>query len=54
MSDVRSVKSGEWEYTVDFMNWFQTNIVHFAHKVRSIRRLDENGKVTKNPYDNTN
>jgi hypothetical protein len=50
MNDVRSVKSGEWEYMVDFVNWNQTNIVHQAHKMRSIRRLDPNGAVTKNPY----
>jgi len=50
MNDVRSVKSGEWEYIVDFVNWNQTNIIHSAHKMRSIRRLDPNGAVTKNPY----
>lgn len=52
MNDVRSVKSGQWEYMVDFVNWKQTNIIHQNHKVRSIRRLDENGNVTINPYIN--
>ena len=50
MNDVRSVKSGEWEYMVDFANWSQTNTLHQNHKVRSVRRLDENGKVSTNPY----
>lgn len=50
MNDVRSVKSGEWEYMVDFMNWKQQNIIHSAHTKRNIRRLDDNGNVTKNPY----
>lgn len=50
MNDVRAVKSGEWQYMVDFVNWKQTNIIHQNHKQRSIRRLDENGKVSKNPY----
>lgn len=50
--DVRAVKSGQWEYMVDFMNWKQTNIVHENHKQRQVRRLDENGKVTQNPYRN--
>lgn len=53
MNDVRSVKSGEWEYFVDFMNWKQRNIVHSAHTQRPIRRLDEKGIVTKNPYATT-
>lgn len=52
MNDVRAVKSGEWEYMVDFTGWKQTNIRHHDHKVRKIRRLDENGNVTANPYDN--
>ena len=51
LNDVRSVKSGEWEYMVDFMNWNQQNILHSDHRKREIRRLDENGKVTKNPYE---
>ena len=50
MNDVRSVKSGEWEYMVDFMNWKQTNVQHQNHKVRNIRRLDDNGNITLNPY----
>jgi hypothetical protein len=51
MNDVRAVKSGEFEYFVDFMSWQQTNIVHHAHTKRKIRRLDENGKITVNPYE---
>jgi len=50
LNDVRSVKSGEWEYMVDFMNWKQMNIIHTAHTKRDIRRLDEKGNITKNPY----
>jgi len=50
MNDVRSVKSGEWEYMVDFLNWTQQNIIHSAHTKRNIRRLDDKGNVTKNPY----
>ena len=50
MCDVRAVKSGHFEYQVDFMQWSQQNITHQAHKVRKIRRLDENGNVTVNPY----
>ena len=50
MNDVRSVKSGEWEYMVDFVNWKQTNIIHINHKTRAIRRLDGNRDVTSNPY----
>jgi hypothetical protein len=50
MNDVRAVKSGEWQYMVDFVNWKQTNIIHQNHKQRSIRRLDESGKVSHNPY----
>jgi len=38
-SDVRAVKSGEWEYQVDFMALKQTNIQHPSHKVRNIRRV---------------
>ena len=50
MNDVRSVKSGEWEYMVDFVNWKQTNIIHMNHKIRAIRRLDENHDAIYNPY----
>jgi hypothetical protein len=32
------------------MSWSQTNVDHHAHTKRTIRRLDENGKVTVNPY----
>lgn len=51
MNDVRAVKSGEFQYFVDFINWQQTNIIHPNHTKRNIRRLDENGKVTVNPYE---
>lgn len=37
--DVRSVRSGEWCYQVDFPNMIQTNIQHENHKVRRIRRV---------------
>jgi len=37
--DVRSVRSGEWCYQVDFPNMIQTNIQHENHKVRKIRRV---------------
>jgi len=50
MNDVRAVKSGEWEYMVDFINWKQTNIIHQNHRERPVRRIDERGEVTKNPY----
>lgn len=36
--DVRSVQSGMWKYQVDFTNMTQTNIQHFNHTVREIRR----------------
>lgn len=52
MCDVRAVKSGAYEYAVDFMSWTQTNITHHNHKVRRVRRLDEAGNVTLNPYQN--
>ena len=50
MCDVRAVKSGQFSYQVDFMSWNQTNLDHSAHTKRNIRRLDENGNVTINPY----
>jgi len=37
-TDVRAVKSGSWEYQVDFMAMKQTNIQHENHTVRNIRR----------------
>jgi histone H2A len=40
MCDVRSVKSGRWNYMVDFINMQQTNIEHENHTVRGIRRID--------------
>jgi len=39
MFDVRSVKSGTWEYNVDFRRMVQTNIQHASHTERKIRRL---------------
>jgi len=38
-TDVRAVKSGQWEYQVDFMAMKQTNIQHDNHTVRNIRRV---------------
>ncbi|PRP82131.1 hypothetical protein PROFUN_10339 [Planoprotostelium fungivorum] len=38
-TDVRAVKSGQWEYMVDFLALKQTNIQHEAHTIRSIRRV---------------
>jgi len=35
---VRAVKSGDWEYSVDFKNLTQTNVQHQAHTSRKIRR----------------
>ncbi len=37
--DVRAVKSGQWEYLVDFMGMKQTNIQHENHTQRDIRRI---------------
>eukprot|EP01098_Paradermamoeba_levis_P011124 TRINITY_DN472_c0_g1_i1.p1 TRINITY_DN472_c0_g1~~TRINITY_DN472_c0_g1_i1.p1 ORF type:complete len:263 (-),score=84.23 TRINITY_DN472_c0_g1_i1:255-1043(-) len=37
--DVRSVKSGDWSYQVDFNRQTQTNVDHANHTVRSIRRV---------------
>ncbi len=39
-SDVRAVKSGSWEYLVDFMQMKQTNTQHPNHTVRDIRRVE--------------
>jgi len=36
--DVRAVKSGDWQYQVDFTKMEQTNIVHANHTARKIRR----------------
>jgi len=38
-TDVRAVKSGSWEYQVDFMAMKQTNIQHANHTTRNIRRV---------------
>lgn len=43
MMDVRAVRSGDWQYQVDFVQMKQTNIVHENHRVRTIRRIP-------NPY----
>ena len=37
-TDVRAIKSGEWQYTVDFNTMLQQNIQHENHTRRSIRR----------------
>lgn len=42
-TDVRAVKSGQWEYMVDFMAMKQTNIQHDNHTVRNIRRVKVSG-----------
>jgi len=39
MCDVRAVKSGQWQYQVDFVNMKQTNIQHEGHTTRNIRRV---------------
>ena len=36
---MRAVKSGEWEYMVDFMAMKQTNLLHSNHTIRNIRRV---------------
>ncbi|KAM9979782.1 hypothetical protein ACTFIZ_006021 [Dictyostelium cf. discoideum] len=41
-TDVRSVKSGAWAYQIDFKQNKQTNIQHFAHTTRDIRRVLKN------------
>jgi len=38
-TDIRSVKSGDWSYMVDFNNMTQQNIEHQNHTVRNIRRI---------------
>jgi hypothetical protein len=37
-TDVRAIKSGEWQYAVDFTNMEQQNIQHENHTKRLIRR----------------
>lgn len=37
--DVRAVKSGQWEYMVDFNLMQQQNIKHDAHKIRKVQRV---------------
>lgn len=39
MMDVRAVRSGDWQYQVDFLQMKQTNILHQNHRVRTIRRV---------------
>ncbi|KAK5583609.1 hypothetical protein RB653_005207 [Dictyostelium firmibasis] len=41
-TDVRSVKSGNWAYQINFKENQQTNIQHHDHKVRDIRRVLKN------------
>lgn len=38
-TDVRAIKSGDWQYQVDFNAMMQTNIQHEAHTQRRIRRV---------------
>jgi len=38
-TDVRAVKSGQWEYMVDFLAMKQTNLLHPNHTIRNIRRV---------------
>jgi len=38
-TDVRAVKSGDWQYMVDFRLMTQQNIQHNNHTVRNIRRV---------------
>jgi len=38
-TDVRSVKSGQWNYMVDFREMTQQNIQHESHTKRKIRRI---------------
>jgi hypothetical protein len=37
--DVRAVRSGTWEYQIDFRQFTQQNIRHEAHTIRAIRRV---------------
>eukprot|EP01127_Copromyxa_protea_P014720 TRINITY_DN414_c0_g1_i1.p1 TRINITY_DN414_c0_g1~~TRINITY_DN414_c0_g1_i1.p1 ORF type:complete len:337 (-),score=98.68 TRINITY_DN414_c0_g1_i1:44-1054(-) len=45
--DVRAVKSGQWEYEIDFRIMTQRNVRHAAHTTRKIRRfqIPENEKT---------
>ena len=38
-TDVRAVKSGDWEYQVDFLAMKQTNTQHENHRIRDVRRI---------------
>jgi hypothetical protein len=38
-TDIRTVKSGQWEYEVNFKTMLQKNIQHPSGTVRPIRRL---------------
>jgi len=38
-TDVRSVKSGQWNYLVDFREMTQQNVQHESHTKRKIRRV---------------
>eukprot|EP00760_Papus_ankaliazontas_P006491 PhM_4_TR13060/c0_g1_i1/m.44156 len=40
--DVRSVKSGQWHYMVDFNLMQQQNIDHENHRIRKIQRIKNN------------
>jgi len=48
-TDVRSVKSGQWNYMVDFREMTQRNIQHEAHTKRKIRRI----QIPASEKDNT-
>ena len=37
--DVRAVRSGDWEYMVDFNNMQQQNVQHPAHTIRQVKRV---------------
>ena len=42
--DVRAVKSGDWEYMVDFNLMQQQNVQHPAHKIRKVKRVAVGGE----------
>ena len=44
-TDVRAVKSGQWEYMVDFAAMKQTNLQHPNHTIRNVRRVPNTGYV---------
>ena len=42
--DVRSVKSGQWEYQVDFLVMKQTNTQKDNNRIRDVRRIEKEEK----------